>query len=159
MEEEMRRFLAAHTGVSETKIHAGSRLLQDLGMDGDDAIAFFEEYQKRFEVDITPLEAAWDDYFGPEVSSPDFFVFAGLCPFALAAVFPLAARFHAPGWLTTLAAVMFAFITQMAWRRASYWPLGLYVSSMRWRSPKAITFTELVSAAHTGQWRRPEASV
>jgi hypothetical protein len=38
----------------------------DIGMDGDDAVEFFEEFAQRFHVDLTPLGEEWDQYFVPE---------------------------------------------------------------------------------------------
>ncbi len=38
----------------------------DIGMDGDDAVEFFEEFAQRFHVDLTPLGKEWDRYFVPE---------------------------------------------------------------------------------------------
>ena len=38
----------------------------DLGMDGDDAVEFFEEFGKKFNVDLTELGHEWNLYFVPE---------------------------------------------------------------------------------------------
>jgi hypothetical protein len=38
----------------------------DLGMDGDDAVEFFEAFAEKFGVDLTELGEEWSRYFGPE---------------------------------------------------------------------------------------------
>ena len=53
------------------KMTANTRLLEDLGMDGDDAVEFFEKYEVMFEVDLTKIK--WARHFGPEGFNP--FVF------------------------------------------------------------------------------------
>ncbi len=59
--------LVAHErGLSREKVHLSDRLLQDLGMDGDDAVDFFNSVQERFATDLTHLHKHWSEHFGPE---------------------------------------------------------------------------------------------
>jgi acyl carrier protein len=38
----------------------------DLGMDGEDAVEFFQAFAKKFSVDMTELGEEWNLYFSPE---------------------------------------------------------------------------------------------
>jgi acyl carrier protein len=58
--------LAKERGLPAAKIDVSSRLLQDLGMDGDDAVDFFTSLHERFGTDLTALHERWSDHFGPE---------------------------------------------------------------------------------------------
>jgi hypothetical protein len=49
-------------------ITANTRLMEDLGMDGDDAVGFFEKYRAIFEVDLTGIR--WGRHFGREGFNP-----------------------------------------------------------------------------------------
>lgn len=49
------------------KLYMDTRIGEDLGVDGDDAIELLEEYSKRFSVDLS--EFPYNDYFGPEAGS------------------------------------------------------------------------------------------
>lgn len=64
---EVMDLLAAERGLAPDKVHASSRLFQDLGLNGDDAVDFFASLEDRFGTDLTALYGRWPDYFGPEV--------------------------------------------------------------------------------------------
>ena len=56
------------TGVRSEKLTSTTTLFCDLGIDGDDAIEFFEEFGRTFRVDLTELNI--ENHFGPEGSNP-----------------------------------------------------------------------------------------
>ncbi len=58
--------IAKDRGLPVAKVTLEKRLLHDLGMDGDDAVEFFEDFGKRYEVDLAPLYQNWDRHFGRE---------------------------------------------------------------------------------------------
>ena len=62
--------VAEERGVARDRVKLSSRLLHDLGMDGDDAVDFFETVHERFGTDLTHLHASWKEHFGPEGFSP-----------------------------------------------------------------------------------------
>ncbi len=66
LKAEVLRLVAEQTGVVPDKIHPSSRLLHDLGMDGDDAVEFFDSLHERFGTDLTHLHEHWSEHFGPE---------------------------------------------------------------------------------------------
>jgi hypothetical protein len=63
---EVLKLVVEQTGVISQKVLLSSRLLQDLGMDGDDAVEFFNSVQNRFGTDLTHLHERWSEHFGPE---------------------------------------------------------------------------------------------
>lgn len=63
---EIIELVADQSGVPREKIHLSDRLLQDIGMDGDDAVDFFNSVHERFGTDLTHLHEHWSEHFGPE---------------------------------------------------------------------------------------------
>lgn len=56
--------LVAHErGLPSEKVHLSDRLLHDLGMDGDDAVDFFNSVHERFETNLTHLHENWGEHF------------------------------------------------------------------------------------------------
>ncbi len=62
--KQIRQLLARQMGVRENKVTMATRLRHDLGMDGDDAFEFLDDFRKKFSVDMTDFP--YDSYFGPE---------------------------------------------------------------------------------------------
>lgn len=118
-----------------------SRLSFDLGIEGDDAVEFFEKFQAGFSVDLRELGENWSSYFAPE----------GV-PLVLAAVVFLPALFLG---------IMFSHLWPALPTWAS-WLLGISISFAgfyRWclwkRRPteREITIAQLVEAAESGHLR------
>ena len=63
---EVMEMLAQERGLPRNKIEPSSRLLQDLRIDGDDAVDFFISLQDRFGTDLSALQERWSEHFGPE---------------------------------------------------------------------------------------------
>lgn len=57
-------FIVEQTSANLEKICWETRLGEDLGIDGDDASEFFENFSKEFEVDLSNFQ--FDKYFGSE---------------------------------------------------------------------------------------------
>jgi Protein of unknown function (DUF1493) len=66
LELEIRRLVSRETGISIERVALTSTLGTDCGMDGIDAVDFFEVYEKEFKVDIGELWTEWPAYFCPE---------------------------------------------------------------------------------------------
>jgi acyl carrier protein len=64
MNEHLTAFVSEQTGVRPTRLTQRTRLFHDLGMDGDDAVEFFEAFACEFDVDLSGME--WNRHFGPE---------------------------------------------------------------------------------------------
>src|SRR3954454_17627807 len=65
-QSEVIDLLAHERGLTSDKVHLSDRLLQDLGMDGDDAVDFFNSVNEQFGTDLTHLHEHWSGHFGPE---------------------------------------------------------------------------------------------
>jgi len=131
--------LVAHErGLPREKIHLSHRLLQDLGMDGDDAVDFFNSVHELFATDLNHLHEHWSDHFGPE----GFSCWNGLV------IIP--------------AAVIGGAIMGVA-DLPAFWGVGITVALLaawlwvvrRWGPPDRmvpITVGEVVAAVETGAW-------
>ena len=130
--------VAEQTGIKPENLTATTRLLQDTGMDGDDAVEFFTDFEKRYGTDLTPLYAHWDRHFGPEgFGTPTSFLVMLVLLFAPIALIPLGVS-PMWGWGVELVGVVI-------W----LWPLR------RWPlkdNTTAVTVGDLALAAETKQW-------
>jgi acyl carrier protein len=70
IEQTILRFVAEETGYNPKRLALDSRLAQDIGVDGDDAVELLQKFEKIFEVDLTSLYDHWDQHFGPEGGGP-----------------------------------------------------------------------------------------
>jgi hypothetical protein len=137
LEAEVIEFLAHERGLPVGKVRPSDRLLQDLGMDGDDAVDFFTSLHERFGTDLTHLQGHWNEHFGPEgMSCWNALVIIPLCLLAgLVAAFA-----HSVFWGVVAAAVLF----------------GAWVSIMRTWGPREkmvpIAVSEVVAAVEAGAW-------
>jgi len=64
--EDIIALIANDTGAKRNGVHLSSRLAEDIGMDGDDAVEFFEKFGEKFHVDLTTLGDHWKDHFRSE---------------------------------------------------------------------------------------------
>ncbi|MDG2531330.1 DUF1493 family protein [Caulobacter endophyticus] len=124
-----------HMGAPAFPITRATRLLDDLGIDGDDADAFFRDFGARFGVDLAPLHARWDRHFGNEadwrLSLPTLLVVILLT----VAIITRSAWAVAGGVLVVAAAIFFI------WR------------SLRRNEPNLpVTVGDLIEAVETGRW-------
>lgn len=65
-DEQVRQLLSKHSGHPAASITRDQNLQGDLGIDGDDAVELFADFQQRFEVDLSPLYSHWSKHFGSE---------------------------------------------------------------------------------------------
>ncbi len=141
--ERVLNFTARHIPSARGRISLDSRLLQDLGLDGEDALEFFEAYDTEFEVDLTLLiKQNWRKHFGPQggvswIAVAGFFV----CYLVAAALERVTA--WPPQWIWYLAAILvWALVLRF---------LPLYPSE---RELVPITVRDLVDAAKSGVWSK-----
>lgn len=136
-DREIVGMLADERGLSAEKISPSSRLLHDLGMDGDDAVEFFQSLQERYGTDLTNLYQHWGDYFGPE----GFSCWNGLI------ILPAAVAGGVVAGLLDLGAMvgfLIAVVLLVAW----YWAIHRVTPDPL----QPITVAEVVSAAEAGAW-------
>lgn len=141
VEYEVTSMLARERGLPVKRIAPSSRLREDLGMDGDDAVDFFTEINQRFGTDLSTLQANWQQFFSPEGLS--LWNAAVVVPFA-AAGGVTGAALHWPKWAAALLALAFVI--------AAYWGLSKLPRRKSAKSEAAITVTELIAAVKAGAW-------
>lgn len=64
LSQQVLEFVAQECGVSKQNITADTRLVEDLGIVGDDAFELFEAYAKQFSIE--PGSFIFEDYFPTE---------------------------------------------------------------------------------------------
>jgi hypothetical protein len=70
MVERVKAFVAVHTLYPRRRMTLDTRLMEDVGLDGDDAVELFRDFAVHFEVDLSEIN--WDRHFGPEGCNPVF---------------------------------------------------------------------------------------
>ncbi|QIG80029.1 acyl carrier protein [Stakelama tenebrarum] len=63
VEREIRELIAQQSGVPLLRIHRDSRIAEDLGVSGTDAVDLFSRISGRYKVDLTLLWKRWDRHF------------------------------------------------------------------------------------------------
>ncbi|WP_109809406.1 acyl carrier protein [Sphingosinithalassobacter portus] len=63
VEREIRELIAEQSGMPLIRIHRDSRIAEDLGISGDDAVTLFSRISGRYRVDLTALWKRWDRHF------------------------------------------------------------------------------------------------
>jgi hypothetical protein len=143
LQERVLAFVSEQTGVKGEKIRLETTLSRDLGIEGDDAVEFFEKFRTKFAVDLQELGRDWSFYFCPEglPISTALIVFVPAIPIALVLIqiFP-----RVPDWLWFIAALVFWVSLVGFWEN--------------WRERKAkhpqVTVQDLIDCAHSGVWTK-----
>lgn len=138
-------FTARQRGIAEEKVDLLSRLREDLGLDGEDAVVFFEAFSQEFNVNLDALRGKrWKRHFAPArhpAAGARVAAFILLTLFLTASI--LSGYF---GW-TSLWFLVLAAI----WLFGSQaWPI-----SWLWPATIPITVQDLVDAAAAGRWVKP----
>ncbi|PXX41537.1 DUF1493 family protein [Undibacterium pigrum] len=74
--DEVKHCIADFAGVPIQNLSDDTSLFHDLGMDGDDALEFMQEFSRRFHVDLAQF--VHSDYFGAEAASNPLALVTGL---------------------------------------------------------------------------------
>jgi acyl carrier protein len=138
LQGEVIDLIAEQCGTAREKILLSKRLSQDLGIEGDDAVEFFESVQERFGTDLTSLGENWSKHFVPE----GFSIWNGLIIIPLALI---------AGMIAGVLGLnnFWAFILALTIIVACYWAIA------RWGPPDRmipITVGDVVSAVEAGKW-------
>jgi hypothetical protein len=134
--ERVIALVVEETRTKPTRVQLASRLAEDIGMDGDDAVEFFEKFGEAFHVDLTPLGDRWDQHFSGEGGpSPGWLVVIG-ASIAVAAILHELVKW-VPMWASTIALVA----------------LSCWIYSRFFHQAKLpVTVQDLVDAAVSGKW-------
>lgn len=139
-EAEIVALIAKKTGLEASAIHPDSRLAQDLGMDGDDAAEFFEDFGAKFHVDLSMLANHWGEHFHGEVRAMTPGCVAVICVSAAGGGLLHSIFDTLPVW-----AVVLANLAVLGWVYNRFFAKP-DVSKL------AITVRDLVEAARSGKW-------
>ena len=142
IEERVFEFVASETGVRRRKLKLSTRLREDIRMDGDDAVEFFQAFATMFDADLSPLWNNWNGHFGPEAASrwPSI---RALIAAVLVAVLGGSAIPGIPMWALPAA----AFVMWFGLSR-------LQIAGGADPDMKPITIQDLVDAAMARRWIR-----
>lgn len=141
LEERVIDFTASEVGGKGHKVLHETRLAQDLGVDGDDAVEFFEKFSDRFEVDLQDLHFHWDSHFAPEgtqLSLGSMIVLAG-CGVAGVAIGEFVGVL--PSWAWAILLLGIAFFVYQRWFAEE-------------DSSIPVTVADLIDAARAGRWQK-----
>jgi acyl carrier protein len=129
--------LARERGLPRERIRLSDRLLQDIGLDGDDAVDFFVSLQDRFGTDLTHLREHWSEHFRSERT------------LLWTAVVPI------PSFI--VAVLVAGFSGSKVWGGAAGLAFAAIFAGIMLRRPAAdtmvpITVDDVVAAAEAGTW-------
>ena len=114
LERQVVAMLARDLGLPIARIRPSSRLLDDLGMEGDDAVAFFIDLKKTFGTDLSLLERHWPRHFSPEGLHPGIALVIVPCVIAATMIVGLAGL---PKWTGVVLAILLIVATIKALNR------------------------------------------
>lgn len=141
IEERVYALLVEELHVPREKLAANKTLSHDLGMEGDDAVEFFEKFGHEFQVDFSGLYQDWSRYFAAEGVSPAA-VLIMLGPGALIG-FGMERLFaRLPTWIGFS-------LGMLIW-------LFPFLYFLRWRSRRSlqISIQDLMDCANEGRWSK-----
>jgi hypothetical protein len=139
LEDRVYALVEGELGVKRETLTPNSTLSHDLGMEGDDAVEFFERFAKEFNVDTRQLGEDWHAYFSPEGAGLGtllcVFVPPGVFAAVLSLVFP-----SLPLWLWGITGIV-------------GWLAAIYYWQKTHPGPQ-ISVQDLVECARAGIWKK-----
>ena len=140
--QEIVRYLHEEQGIKVERLGPDSRILDDLGVDGDDAAELIEHLHTRFQTDFAALGDHWLEYFNHEGMS-----LRGC--FWMIASFGVAAALSIPiSILLRLSEAMSIALMITLWISVIF-AIGRLPTKRR---QKAITIKQLAEAVQNGAW-------
>lgn len=143
MDQQVVALVARFTDQPVAEITPDLTLFADLGLDGDDAVEFFEAFETDFRPDLQALYARWGSHFGPEGwTLLDIGQVLSVIMVLAAPVTVLAALAGVPEWLA-ISLGMAAFLV---------WFLPLRMWPFRPKALSPISVQDLMTTAKAGRW-------
>jgi acyl carrier protein len=139
IEERVYALVAKERGVKREKLTPNSTLSHDLGMEGDDAVEFFEKFAKEFSVDLKRLGEDWKAYFSAEGMGLGGLLLL-VVPSALCAVILGLAFASLPAWLCGTIGIV-------SWMAAIYYWQKMHPGPQ-------ISIQDLIECARVGVWAK-----
>jgi len=140
------RFVSTQTGMPLHKVSLESRLVEDIGLAGDDATELFEAFADEFGIDPDSFQCLdFKKHFGEEgvPLGTGCLLMAILCPFAVP-FFWITKYLDMPEWI----AIPFTVLGLIA----VLFTLGMIYSHFRRDDPSSIRVSDLVEAAQAKRW-------
>ncbi len=141
IDERVYDLVAKERGMGRAKLRPSTTLSHDLGMEGDDAVEFFEALAAKFAVDLQPLGKDWPCYFAAEGVGLGTMMLVSIPSLIAAYLIRLAAPV-VPLWL----ALLFGFIAMVA-------ILAFWVRKRPAKGPQ-ISIQDLVDCVNAGRWNK-----
>jgi hypothetical protein len=138
LEERIIAFVVKETGVQANHVQLDSSLGDDIGMDGDDAVEFFQKFGTKFQVDLGGLYEHWHQHFGPEGGGPSLGCVVVIVVAVVASSLLHDAFKRIPIWLSTI-----VLIGVFGW---------VYNKFVAEPQEVSVTVRDLVDAATSGRW-------
>lgn len=136
LEDRIKDFTAYHLGVKREKLSPDTSLNDELGMAGEDAVEFFDDFGVEFKVDLDDLHIRWDQHFVPEGGlSYSFLVILTLCIVSGAGLRGLIGLL--PSWAWSIALIGIVILVHNSWFAEKLIP---------------VTMADLVDSARSGRW-------
>lgn len=140
LEERVIHFTSQQLGVPVSRVTPVARLREDLGLDDDAAVAFFEEFGRQFDVNLDTLFGRyWARHFGPLGLSWGSLGLASLAVASAGFLLGLDASFDA--WLLWTSCVL---LETVALGGAPFLSAGINLTPVR--------VSDLAASAHSGFW-------
>ena len=142
VEREIRELIAEQSGMPLIRIHRDSRITEDLGISGDDAVTLFSRISGRYRVDLTTLWKRWDRHF--LLNALSLRTIAAMAAILLVCAWVanwIGKAMYLPASGIFLLALLLTALTWLPLRRAL--PL---------RKPVPIRVRDIVQAVERGRW-------
>jgi hypothetical protein len=140
IEDRVYTFVAEERGMRRGKLSPDATLSHDLGIEGDDAVDFFEQFSTKFSVDPNRLNEDWRCYFGSEGIGPVGALYVLVPSVALAWLLRLVAP-ALPFWVCIGIGLVLWLGTIHYWQKAH---------PDKWRAQ--ISVQDLIDCAKAGRW-------
>jgi hypothetical protein len=141
VEERTINLIVEVTGIQRKRVQLSSRLVDDIGMDGDDAIDSFKKFGQSLHVDLDVLYEHWDNHFFPE----------GFGGMSIGYLVIIVASVIVGGLVHAAVSRIPVWLAMMGVMVLSFWICGkFFVEHQPAKTP--ITVQDLVAAASSGKW-------
>jgi Protein of unknown function (DUF1493) len=140
LQDSIIEFTAEERGMKRKDILLSSCLSHDLGLDGDDAVEFFEKFGKDFNVDLELLWRHWQRHFAPEFSGPSLASIVVIVACVVVGDLLHRAFHQIPGWVA-----MIALIVVVVWTYNRFF-------ADRNSDEIPVTVGDLIDAAKARKW-------
>lgn len=143
MDQRVIALVAQYRDLDADEVEPDLTLLDDLGMDGDDAVEFFAAFEAEFPSDLKTLYADWSTHFGPEGWTTQDYARTAVGVVLLAIPAGIVGVWAGwPEWAAASAGVSVFFL----------WFVVLRMWPFKPRQYVQIAVSDLIATAEAGRW-------